>query len=81
MFIVYHGYVTPDNCDASEGGGPYKLEVCKTEEQVLMLRKQHEEDVAGDESMRPVFRVFEGEEVHLEAKAVVTEWAFRKKGR
>jgi hypothetical protein len=32
IFIVYHGHKTPDNCDASEGPGPYRLDCCKSEE-------------------------------------------------
>ena len=88
MFIVYHGYVTPDNCDASEGGGPYRLDVCKTEAQVLKLREEHEDGVYGEDRdgdgsdvSRSIFRVFEGIELEVEPKEKVTSWVIRRPGQ
>lgn len=75
-FIVYYGAITPDNYDASEGDGPYKLVLCKTEAQVLKLRKEHEEE-RGPEDSKPIFRVFRGEELTLEPVKTVTEWVLR----
>lgn len=84
VFIVYHGYCTPDNCDASEGSGPYQLDVCKTEKEVLKLREEHEEAIVGDdgepdESCRPVFRVFFGNEMVVEATEKTVAWKLRGK--
>lgn len=85
MFIVYHGYITPDNCDASEGRGPYKFDVCETEAQVLKLREEHEDGVNGEDRdgdgsdvSNPVFRVFEGEELEVEPVKKVTSWVIRR---
>lgn len=36
-YFVYHGAVTPDNADASEGRGPCHFDVCTTEAQVMKL--------------------------------------------
>lgn len=88
MFIVYHGYVTSDNCDASEGEGPYKLTTCVTEAQVLKLREAHEDEIYGEDRdrdgsdvSRPIFRVFEGVELKVEAAQKVTTWAIKRPGR
>jgi len=88
MFIVYHGYVTPDNCDASEGRGPYRLDVCKTEAEVLELRKEHEDGVYGEDRdhdgsdvSNPIFRVFEGVELKVEPVQSVTTWTLKRPRR
>lgn len=88
MFIVYHGYVTSDNCDASDGHGPYQLSVCKTEAQVLKLREEHEDGVYGEDRdgdgsdvSRPIFRVFEGVELEVEPKEKVTMFALKRPRR
>lgn len=88
MFIVYHGYVTPDNCDASEGRGPYRLDVCETEEEVLKLREEHESEISSEDDRdgygdvsNPVFRVFEGVELKVESKKKVTTWALKRPRR
>lgn len=77
-FFVYHGYVTPDNCDASEGWGPYVLDVFTTAAQVEKCRAAHEESCRGG-AQRPVFRVFQGEELVMQAEATVTQWKLRTK--
>ena len=76
-FFVYHGYVTPDNCDASEGDGPYRLDVCTTEAQVLKLRAEHED--RSDEASGPVFRVIEGEEIAMKPMKTVETWKLHRK--
>jgi len=76
-YFVYHGGVTPDNYDASEGRGPYRLDVCETENEVLDLRKEHE-DSLDRETSHPIFRVFLGDELTMLPEQKVTTWKLFK---
>lgn len=66
-FFVYHGYVTPDNCDASEGSGPYALTICKTVDALMRLRSE------------PIFRIIEGREMDLSSSDKVVTWTLKEK--
>ncbi len=79
-YFVYYGYKSPDNCDASEGSGPYKFVECETESEVTKLRKEHEEAISGNrEFSHPIFRVIEGEELDIQPKKRVVSWELKKK--
>lgn len=78
-FFVFHGYVTPDNYDASGGGGPYKFDVVDTEQKVMDLRREHEEALSNPEATHPVFRVIQGEELSVVPETRVETWTLRKR--
>ena len=72
MYYVYHGYVGPDNHDASEGP-IFKLSQFENTEQVLAFKKEFDEGVHGDCS-HVTFRVIEGKELELVPEKTVTVW-------
>lgn len=79
-YIVYHGAVTPDNADASEGRGPYTLDIVNSEAEVVKLRQEYEDSYGNhNEASHPVFRVFQGEELTVTPNQVVTTWKLSKK--
>lgn len=74
MYIVYHGYISPDNCDCSESDC-YELETCHNEEDVLEIHKEHLEATEGrDDVSRVEFQVFEGRRRDIVEKEKVTEY-------
>jgi hypothetical protein len=75
MYYVYHGYVGPDNHDASDGP-VYELTECETEEDVLGLRADFDANINGETS-HVIFRVIEGKERKLEPKERVTSWRLK----
>lgn len=72
MFFVYFGYVSPDNYDSSEEP-TYKLIALDSEEKVLKLKKEFEENIH-DECGNVIFRVIKGSELSLKPVKIVTEW-------
>lgn len=77
-FFVFYGVKTPDNCDASEGMGPYDLVECRDEQAVIDLRKEHEESLESECAGEPIFRVILGDEVEMEPIKKVTTWRLKK---
>lgn len=77
MYYVYHGYVSPDNYDASEGP-IFKLTECETEGDVLKLKEQFEQEIHAG-CAHVIFRVFKGKELELEAEEKVTVWKLKNK--
>jgi len=77
MFFVYSGYTT---CDSDLDNINHTISEYQTKEEVLIAKKEFEEQVAFYESHdgvdNKVFRVFEGEEKTLKGKKVITEWTF-----
>lgn len=73
MFFVYHGYCSPDNCDASEGP-TYKIRECKTADEVAAFKAEFDEGIH-DECSNVIFRVLEGTERRMKAVEKVSEWA------
>lgn len=72
MFYVYSGYVNADNYDCSESP-VYTVNEFRTSQEVMNFKKKFDEGVY-DECANIVFRVFEGKELKLRPKHVVTEY-------
>jgi hypothetical protein len=72
MFYVYYGYVSPDNCDTSDGP-TYLLEEFNTEEEVIAFKEEFEENL-NDETSHVIFRVIKGKELSVEPVEKVTTW-------
>lgn len=72
MFYVYHGYSSPDNCDASERP-TYILTECRTAEDVAKLKAEFDESIH-NECSNVIFRVIEGVERKLRPIETVTKW-------
>lgn len=75
MFYVYHGYVSPDNYDCSNGP-IYKISEFQFEHEVLTFRKQFDEDILSD-CANVIFRVFEGGERKIMENKVVVSYCFK----
>ena len=72
MFYVYHGYVGPDNYDASEKPC-YRLTEFQTAEEVAAAHQEFQEELPLEAS-NVKFEVIEGTKRHLVEKEKVTEW-------
>ena len=75
MFFVYHGYVSPDHYDSSEGP-TYKMESFKSEAEVLAFKKEFDELITSD-CDHFILIVFSGKELELVPVKTVTEWSLR----
>lgn len=75
MYIVYSGYVTPDNYDTPP---THTVRITFDSREVVAWKKAHEECVARNKEARnSVFRVFEGIERTLEATATVVDYTLK----
>lgn len=72
MFYVYHGYVSPDNYDASNGP-TYVLDEFSTEEEVIAFKEEFDSNL-NDETSNVIFRVIKGKELSVEPVEKVTTW-------
>jgi len=72
MYYVYHGYVSPDNYDCSEGP-TYTIAHFGQAQSVIDFKKEFDEGIH-DECSNVIFRVFEGEEKTLVPIETVTNY-------
>jgi hypothetical protein len=75
MFYVYHGYVSADRYDASEGP-LYEITECRTVDDVMKLLAEHHE-AQHNECANAIFRVFEGQERKLSPVNIVEKWELK----
>ena len=75
MFYVYYGYASPDHYDSSESP-TYEIAEYETEEEVLKFYKEFQDEYIHDDCENVIFRIFEGSELKIEPKVVVTEYQF-----
>ena len=76
MFYVYHGYVSPDNYDASESPC-YELTKIENDTELDRFKREFEEKLSND-ATNIEFIVVEGVERKLVPKETVTHWILAK---
>jgi len=77
MFYVYSGYV---DADTDFDYPSYGIEMFHTEDEVIQCRLEFEESLDdNDEASGSVFRVFQGKEVFLRPKEVITSYKLSSK--
>lgn len=72
MYYVYHGYVSPDNYDCSEGP-TYNISVFPSVQHVLQFKEDFDESI-NDECSHVEFRVIEGTERKVTPVEVITKY-------
>jgi|GEM_PF-3907457 len=71
-YYVYHGYVSPDNYDCSEGP-TYRMSDFNSSQDVVEFKKEFDECIC-DECSNVIFRVIRGSEMWTKPIQVVTEY-------